>query len=99
MIKNHRTYLGLYFAGIALLCPCLSQAQNSSSQEVNAGAAIFAPLRLLKLTDLNFGGIVQGPNGGNIIMSERGSRIFPDDPLGPSAYNGSNALAKTGAMA
>jgi hypothetical protein len=49
----------------------------------------------MKLTDLNFGGIVQGPNAGNVVMSERGSRDFPEDPLGPSVYNGSSVLART----
>jgi hypothetical protein len=99
MITNHTTYLVLFLTLLTFLCNCVCRAQNSSSQEVNAGAAIFAPLRLMKLADLNFGGIVQGPNGGNVIMSDRGSRIFPDDPLGPAAYNGSSAIAKTGSMA
>lgn len=99
MTKNRKAFLGSFIA-LAMLFFCeVSNAQNTSTQVVNTGAAIFAPLRLVKLTDLNFGGIVQGPNAGNVIMSEYGSRIFPNDPLGPTVYNGSSVLAKTGATA
>ena len=99
MIKKRKKYLRFFFAAIVLLCSNRNWAQNSSTQEVSAAAAIYAPLRLLKLTDLSFGSIVQGPNGGNVVMSERGSRSFPTDPLGPSAYNGLSTLTRSGAMA
>jgi hypothetical protein len=99
MTKDQRAYLGLLLAILALLCSRAGRAQNTSSQTVNEGAAIFAPLRLVKLTDLNFGGIVQGPNAGNVVLSDRGARTFPTDPLGTSVYNGSSVLAKTGATA
>jgi len=99
MHHSLRPYLGFCFAALAFLCHDVSRAQNSSSQEVGAGAAIFAPLRLTKLNDLNFGAIIQGANGGNVILSDQGTRTFPNDPLGPSAYNGSSSLVRTGAMA
>ncbi len=86
-IKLFALFTLVFIAGTA-------QAQNSSNVTVNEGATIAQPLRLTKVTDLQWGGIITGSVGGNVVIAASGNSFvetFPTSLNGPVAFTGHSA--------
>ncbi len=78
---------------LIVICGSAAHAQNSDHVTVNEGATIAQPLRLTKVSDLQWGGIITGSVQGNVVLAASGNSFtetFPTGLNGPVAFTGHN---------
>jgi hypothetical protein len=76
---------------LIVICGSAAHAQNSDHVTVNEGATIAQPLRLTKVSDLQWGGIITGSVQGNVVLAASGNSFtetFPTGLNGPVAFTG-----------